>query len=198
MKRKFLSVLTALAITVSLSACQSTPSTELIDSVVSEATTVETTTSSTQNRFETTYEITEWSADDFQSIECCGIDISLPCKLSDIDERFEVKISRANEEFSSSKDWFELYFENEYVGALCYNIDDYNIKDDYLTYLSLETFNINGLDETSTKETIQKVLGTGNAIDFEYADSYFTEDMMIIFNYINDKTTISIGVYEEN
>ncbi len=143
---------------------------------------------------ETSSAITEWSADDFRTISCCGIDISLPCRLADIDERFEVKLCEAVEEYTTSRDWYELYFENEYVGAMCYSKDDYNTETDSLVFLQLYKFDFYGLNEKSTKEDVQKALGKGNGGDSDIVDRYDGENYSIAFTYDKDDLT-NVGVY---
>ena len=198
MKRKFLSILAAFAVLISFSACRADDTGQtppLSEAVVSEATTqIETTTLRAQNSFETTYEITEWSADDFQSIECCGIDIPLPCKLSDIEENFDTEITMADEKKKSDVDMVELFFKGDHVGALCYGVDNYNVTDDSFSLYTFEDYEINGINEHSSKENVQKIWGVGNHIDSEYADAYFIGNMMIIFKYY-DKTFITIAIY---
>ena len=198
MKKKFLSILTAIAVVISLSACQAEDTEQappLSETVVSEVTqSLGTTTLNSQNNFETTYEITEWSADDFQSIECCGIDISLPCKLSDIEEKFDTEITMADERNKSDVDMVDLFFKGDHVGALCYGVDNYNVTDDSFSLYTFEDYEINGINEHSSKENVQKILGVGNHIDSEYADAYFIGNMMIIFKYY-DKTFITIALY---
>ena len=198
MKNGILSLLAAIAVTASLTACQAedtgqTPT--LSEARVSEVTTqVETTTLSSQNSFETTYEITEWSADDFQSIECCGINISLPCKLSDIEEKFDTEITMADEKKESDVDMVELFFKGDHVGALCYGVDNYNVTGDSFSLYTFEDYEINGINEHSSKKNVQKILGVGNHINSEYADAYFVGNMLIIFKYY-EKTFITIAIY---
>ena len=149
-----------------------------------------------KHEFETSYQITDWSSDDFRTIQCHGIDISIPCKLSDIDERIKVKVFEADENSVTDTDFVELYFNDEHIGTMCYEKDEYNTETDNLVLLSLESFSVKGLNETSTKEDVQKILGAGNHIDSEYAEAYYTGDMMIIFHYYNDHTSITITVYK--
>ena len=97
MKNRILSILTALAITVSLSACQPSSSTELIDSVVSETTTtvsettqlLETTTpENTDIVYETLAEGQErdWKVEDVlkNDLEIDEIPISIPCTVEEL------------------------------------------------------------------------------------------------------------------
>ena len=66
---------------------------------------------------ETDYAITEWDLEEFKTISCKGIDISVPCKLSNINEAFETKIIYADENDVYS-DSVELYYNGEYVGNM--------------------------------------------------------------------------------
>lgn len=194
--KKVLSLFAAVAVMLSLSACKSGETgqtVESVDEVVSDTGLVAENTATNQS-FETTYEITEWSADDFKTIQCCGIDISIPCKLSDIENKFGTKLI----ESTTGSEIIELYYDGEYVGIVSRNESNEKYrKEDLVTFLSLNSFSIKSLTETSTKEDVQKILGPGNNIDFEYADSYFCDNMMIVFNYLNGKTSIHVAVYEE-
>ena len=195
MKRFFVAMLAAV-VACGFSGCNAD---EKQTEIVSETTqTLKTTApaNTEKHEFETSYQITDWSSDDFRTIQCHGIDISIPCKLSDIDERIKVKVFEADENSVTGTDWFDLYFDDECVGTMCYAEDEYNTKTDNLIFLNLETFNVKGLNEMSTKEDVQKTLGAGNNIDSEYVDTYYTGDIMVIFSYSSEHTSITICVYE--
>lgn len=149
-------------------------------------------------RFETTYKITDWSADDFCTVQCYGIDISFPCRLSDVDKRFDIELCNASEDNIFDSDTFDLYYNNEYVGSMVYDEKNYDINNDYLNFLYLESFCIKGLTEKSTKDEVHNVLGKGNHIDDENTDAYYLDNKMIVFNYLNNQTYITIIVYEED
>ena len=195
--KKFLAVLTAACLVLVMAGCQqndvSTGQINLEQTSQEQPYTAVLTNDETH--FETEFEITDWSPSDFCTIKCCNADVSIPCKFSDIDEKFDKKIVKANERNVSKLDTVELYLDGEYVGVLCYPEQDYDIENDFLTYVSLEIFDINGLNEYSSKEDVQKELGAGNTMDFEYADSYFVDNMMIMFNYLNNKTSLTVVVY---
>ena len=203
-RKQVLTLLSAITMMSCAAACSEETSSNDVPQITAEAAAesgstevsqvAETAESSERPNFETTYEITEWDINDFKTIECCGTNISIPCKLSDIDERFEVKLIPKDEEFSYDDDWYELYYENEFVGSLCHNDHNYDKDTSPITIMSFEKFNIYGLNEKSTKDEVQKKLGKGNNIDSEYADVYYGNNVMIIFHYIdNDTTTIFIG-----
>ena len=203
-RKQVLTLLSAITMMSCAAACSEETSSNDVPQITAEAAAesgstevsqeAETAESSERPNFETTYEITEWDINDFKTIECCGTNISIPCKLSDIDERFEVKLSPKNEEYSTSKDCFELYFKNKYVGSFCYDEADYDTDNSLITSVTLAKFEIFDLTEKSTKDEVQKKLGKGNNIDSEYADVYYGNNVMIIFHYIdNDTTTIFIG-----
>lgn len=150
---------------------------------------------SDETYFETQFEITDWSPNDFCNIKCHNATVSIPCKFSDIDGKFDKKLVKANVSKSNNEQNVELYLNGEYVGILCSPEQDYDIENDFLTYVSLEAFDIKGLNEHSSKEDVQKELGVGNNIDFEYADSYFVDNTMIMFTYLNNKTFLTVVVY---
>ncbi len=168
--------------------------TKFTKQAVSETTSL---TNQEETKFVTEFEITDWSPSDFCTITCHNATVSIPCKFSDIDDKFDKKIVKSNEQNISKLDYVELYLDDEYVGSLYFAEYDYDIENDFLSFASLETFDIKGLNEHSSKKDVQKKLGVGNHIDFEYGDSYYVDNMMIIFNYLNNKTSLTIIVYEE-
>lgn len=195
--KKFLAVLAAACLVLGMVGCQQNDvSTGQIDTEQTSQEQSDTAIlTNDETHFETEFEITDWSPSDFCTIKCRNATVSIPCKFSDIDDEFDKKIVEPNEQNVSKLDSVELYLNGEYVGVLCFPEQDYDIKNDFLTYVSLETFDIKGLNEYSSKEDVQKELGAGNNIDFEYADSYFVDNMMIIFNYLNNKTSLTVVVY---
>ncbi len=165
---------------------------QLIDDI---QTTVEHNETETSKKFETTYEIKEWSPDDFHTVQCCGVDITVPCKLSDIDSRFERKITKGEVTGST---FVELYYDGEYVGALSYGKDNDDMETDYLPIMMLTKFSVNGLSEKSPKKDVQNTLGIGNVIDSDVTDVYYGNDTAILFQYLSERETeICICFYEE-
>ncbi len=189
-----------LIISLSLSGCKKPVETNVgaetkgITQAVGETTSL---TNQEETKFVTEFEITDWSPSDFCTITCHNATVSIPCRFSDIDDKFDKKIVKSNEQNISKLDYVELYLDDEYVGSLYFAEYDYDIENDVLSFASLETFDIKGLNEHSSKKDVQKKLGVGNHIDFEYGDSYYVDNMMIIFNYLNNKTSLTIIVYEE-
>jgi len=151
-----------------------------------------------KKEFETTYEITEWSPDDFRTVQCCGIDITVPCKLSDIDSRFETKIIKGEVTDSTDSTFVELYYDGEYVGTLSYGKDNVDIEKDCLSLMMLTKFSINGLTDASTKKDVQMMFGVGNNINNEFTDSYYGNNTMVLFQYFSESgTELCICFYEE-
>lgn len=144
---------------------------------------------------ETTYKLADDFSEDFHTFRYYGIDISIPCKFSDIDERLTMEIIKP-EQTINGKGWINLYFLDEYVGSMRGINEDFNFETDELKFLEINFFNIKGLDENSKKEDVQKVFGAGNHIDSEYYDAYYTGDMMITFEYYREKTAITVAIYE--
>ncbi len=179
--------LTAVLITAALALC-GCGDTQFNDDI---QTTVELNETETSKKFETDYEITEWSPDDFRTVQCCGVNITIPCKLSDINKEFNTQMTEG--EVSGAK-FVELYYNDEYVGALS-SIGGTEL----LTVAILDKFSVNGLSETSTKEDVQSILGNGNVIDCEVLDSYYVNNSVVSFTYSDEsKTEICICFYEEN
>lgn len=147
---------------------------------------------------ETDYISDDWEPDDLTSVECCGIEIPFPCKLSDIDESFDTKIVPRDEEHITSHDWVELYYKNEYVGAMCYDDDEYSIEEDDLTFIRLISFSWYGLTETSSKEDVQKMLGSGSKTDIEYADWYWGSSIRMGFEYTGGTTAFCAGYVHDD
>ncbi len=153
-------------------------------------TTAETDETETSKKFETDYEITEWSPDDFHTVQCCGVNITVPCKLSDISKEFNTQMTDG--EVSGAK-FVELYYNDEYVGALS-SVGGTEL----LNVAVLDKFSVNGLSETSTKEDVQSVLGNGNVIDSEVLDTYYVNNSVVSFTYSDEsETEICICFYEE-
>lgn len=199
-KKKVFAVFSAACLVLGLVGCKTDLDIGQIDTAqnVQETQQITETTvpeSSDKEHFETKFKIMDWTANDFCTILCRDAIVSIPCKFSDIDDKFDKKIVASNEQNISKLDYVELYLDDEYVGALYFSEYDYDIENDLLSFASLETFDIKGLNEYSSKEDVQKELGAGNNIDFEYGDSYYVDNMMIIFNYLNNKTSLTVAIY---
>lgn len=196
-KKRFLSLLAAIALACGMVGCQADTEQTVQENRQYEVHVDETTAPKNLDKeyFETKFEIKDWVPKDFCTILCHDAIISIPCKFSDIDEKFNKEIVESSEQSVYKLDSVELYLNGEYVGILCFPEQDYDIENDFLTYMNLETFDIKGLNEYSSKEDVQKKLGAGNNIDFEYADSYFVDNMMIIFSYLNNKTSLTVVIY---
>ncbi|MBP1550550.1 MAG: hypothetical protein J6A05_11170 [Oscillospiraceae bacterium] len=141
---------------------------------------------------ETSFDAENWLSDDYLVVKCNGIDISFPCKLSDFNDKFRTEITKADENSVTDTDWIDIYFNDEYVGAMCYKDNNYNKETDNLSFIRLNTFDLYGLSENSTKEDVQKLLGAGDEMDNEYADAYYGDNIRVLFEYLNNKTSVSI------
>lgn len=179
-KRRILSVIAAVAMAFCLAGCQKEDNS---------AGQVEQTSGESQQNINTEISFENWSPDDFTSVQCHGIDITIPCKFSDIDERFDVKT--VPDGMGDGSDMVELYYNEEYVGALAYD----PIDTDTLVFLRLESFDLYGLTEKSTKEDVQNKLGFSK--DSDLFDSYWGNNITIGFEYIDEKTAVIIAYNEE-
>ena len=142
-----------------------------------------------------TNETIEWSPDDVHSIECNGVEIELPCMLSDVEKSFETKISESQS--GREYDMVELYSGDEHVGAMSWGFEEYDSAKDCLKFIRLTSFSFNGLTEKSSKDDIQKKLGKGTKMDSEYADWYWGDRVRLGFEYYTgENTAIAIYVYE--
>ena len=86
MKRKILIVIAAFAVALSMAGCQSEPTTELIDSVVSETTTQVEVATQSEKDYSDYEEFPEgWSAERvLNMISIDGHQLSFPCTVDDI------------------------------------------------------------------------------------------------------------------
>lgn len=125
----------------------------------------------------TSYEITDLAFENFLNVRCEGIDITIPCKIEDIDSRFDIE---------KNNDKIDLSFNGKYVGFLAYG------DSDDLTGYALSYYEVNDLNEKSVKDDIQKKFGNGNYMDNKYGDCYKNSDFTLAFSYSYSMNTSTI------
>ena len=197
MKNRILSILTALAITVSLSACQAgdtgqTP--PLSEVVVSETTqSLETTI---QSEIEQTSNLT---FEDINIIEINGKQVSLPFKVEDLGEGYSI-----GEEYGFNESYSALYYNKQCLALINLNDNEYiySIAFDSDGFID-NSLNIYGLSFENNFTEIINILGNPTrqkelALIYEYNNGklYFgSENGSLGFNYV--KISLNGGTENE-
>ncbi|MDE7294379.1 MAG: hypothetical protein K2N72_08150 [Oscillospiraceae bacterium] len=137
------------------------------------------------------YEITDWELEDFSVISCGNSEIKVPCELEDVDTKLLEYRYLSRFSFDEVKEHFDGEFpgdlwlyteidgEDENVGVLRGGSGVFG------TYM-LKIYDIKGLNEKSSKQDVQKILGPGNIEDTAWCDCYGDENYWLKFYYDND------------
>lgn len=178
MKKKFLSILTAIAVAASLSACraddtgQTPPLSEVVVSETMQS--LETTVSSN----ETNSTEFDWSIDEVTSnLELNGIFFSLPCSLSELQQKFDETIDIADETIVLIDSGIECYeskllFNDKELGTIYYTCNTNEVfgiclHPDCSKYTSFSLKNVE-IGKT-TKEQVYTEYGTPTRGEYESA-----------------------------
>lgn len=208
MKRKFLSVLTALAITVSLSACQPSSSTELIDSVT---TVVEETVEPVEMK---TIEPPEdgWTLEELLSVTYVyGQQLENPCTLNTLGDEFNFNISTFNYSDENNSSVIILQYNGNDISSVelknCFNESDVSnsveiagifLTDYYKT--NIDNVVLNGISFFSSKEQVIECFGIPDFSETFPESSYITynkfgtTDKLISFGFNENNETINFHI----
>lgn len=218
MKNRILSILTAIAVAASLSACraddtgQSPPLSEV---VVSETTlALETAVSSEETiapqnseepKFVTEFEITDWTMEELvDNIYLCEQKIILPSKVTELDA--DLKLSSYYDALFDET-VSTISFENKDVSLIYFRGDCINDPDRTITNLQyglnkpIPEFYIMGVTESSTPDEVKNILGEPNYIQDD-GNSYryiFSNRKQLMLSFNEDYSGIDFYyvIYEE-
>ncbi|MGN0675800.1 MAG: hypothetical protein ACI4KG_08595 [Oscillospiraceae bacterium] len=188
MKKKLLSLFAAVAVMLSLSACQSGDtgkSIELFDEVVSDIGQVvekQTTNSSEANSTQVNY-ITDWSIYELvQNIELNGKTYSMPFTLEDLGVEYSI------EENTNANKGYRLYYNDQFIAIVDFDEEQYNININQRNIISFSlasdiAFKIGDIEHGETKESILNNYGEPSVI----------AENGIMFSYVFQNNNIPIG-----
>lgn len=205
MKRKFLSIFAALAVAVSLAGCQSQEPTaeEVVEMKVVEASE------------------SGWTHEQVSEVTyLCGKPFSLPCKLEDLPDGFEIGEPRYRDKDTVLKTYITIdgqdsgYYDSlilldgEQVGIVYYYESG---KDDIVFAIEFSPFEsdgkdfvINGINQNSSFEDVKAALGNSmvrdeniTAIhDYKISNSEYPEEVIRIISFDEDEVlVIAYGLF---
>lgn len=139
------------------------------------------------------FEITDWTMEELtDNISLCGEKVTLPCKLSDIKEKFDV--SEFN--LSSGGHCFILSYKNKDVARVkcdIYENDDVVITNiDYGLNEKISGINIMGITEKSSADDVEKILGKPNYTQDD-GNGYryiFEDNKQVMFHFDSKKGNV--------
>ena len=139
------------------------------------------------------FEITDWTMEELtDNISLCGEKITLPCKLSDIKEKFDV----SDLDLPDGRHSFTLIHKNKDVAiAYCdiYENDDVVITNIcYGLNTKISGINIMGITEKSKSDDVEKILGKPNYTQDD-GDGYryiFEDNKQVMFHFDKEKRNV--------
>lgn len=149
------------------------------------------------------FEITDWTMEELtDNISLCGEKITLPCKLSDIKEKFDVSYT----DLPGGGHNCILSHKNKDVAIV--SCDAYENEDAVITNISyglhmkISGINIMGITEKSKADDVEKILGKPNYTQ-DNGDSYryiFEDNKQVMFHFDKKKRTVDFYyvINEEN
>lgn len=139
------------------------------------------------------FEITDWTMEELaDNISLCGEKITLPCKLSEIKENFDVSYA----ELPSGSHSFVLSRKNKDV-AIAY-CDIYENEDVVITNIcyglntEISGINIMGITEKSSADDVENILGKPNYTQ-DNGDGYryiFEDNKQVMFHFDKEKRNV--------
>lgn len=139
------------------------------------------------------FEITDWTMEELaDNISLCGEKITLPCKLSDVKEKFDV----SETELPGGGHCLILSHKNKEAAVV--SCDTYENDDAVITNISyglnmkISGINIMGITEKSSAEDVKKILGEPNYTqDDGYGYRYIFEDnKQVMFHFDKEKGSV--------
>ncbi|MDE5993031.1 MAG: hypothetical protein K2G87_08285, partial [Oscillospiraceae bacterium] len=125
------------------------------------------------------FEITDWTMKDLVTdMEIEGCKFSLPCTVSDINEKCDVKYTTFMEEHQLTGG--DLYLDQKYIASIYFNGDvdkeisvsnicqffmggfEYDLNDKAVKAAELPEFNVMGITNKSTRSDVINILGNPN------------------------------------
>jgi len=214
--KKLLALFLTLALAVGLAGCgvetengerpPDTPSGAVISEVLTDPV-IQMAVEKMESKSETSFEITSWTMNDLVTdMEIAGATISMPCTVSDFNEKFNVD----DIWYSDSKNttFISLYLDDNYIGMLCVSgklksKSDFAKSNVYMISLNnsegvLTNFNIMGITNESNRKEVLEILGESNTRDIgeKYTLRYmFSKYETITIGFSKEDTIESFGIF---
>ena len=206
--KQSLALVGILIVTLSLSGCEKFVETDVSAETKSKKQTASETTAP-DNQEETAsiteFEITNWTMKDLVTdMEIEGCKFSLPCTISDINKKCNVKYTTFMEE--SQITGGDLYLDQKYIASVYFNgnVDKristsnickffmggykYDLNDKSVKNVELPKFNIMGITNESSRDDVFNILGKPNMHyenDYQYRYG-FNENEFIMIDFDNE------------